>query len=534
VPDTLHQRIRDGRLPIDRCIEIGLCLTDALGQLHRRGLVHRDIKPSNIIFVGGVPKLADVGLVTSLGEARSFVGTEGFIPPEGPGTPQADIYSLGIVLYGMSTGKSHQDFPEPLPDLTTRPENARWLDLDAIILKACQAEVGRRYQTAEEMHQELLLLQGGESVRESRTSKRRWGLARKIGFATLAALALLIASAPFLKGVKHDYKPGPEAARLYEKGQWHYNQLTAEDHGKAFQYIAQTIQADGKFIEPYGELTMLYFWGKLRPHLTDQERCQRTRAIADKILGIDATHAEGHLALSYSHFLSRDWRGAESEVQQAIKLNPKLPIAHYLYCYYLTMQLRTEEARREGQQAELLEPPASGRIAAIPAAWPFIAERRFDLAIAQLRKALDLDRSFGLGRLFLGKCYEAQGNYVEALEVWNTGDLLAGDDPPERVQAAYTALRQAYATFGVHGYCRKWIELIQGDPAHPEEPSMFPKHELPGYYALLGDKAKALDELEAQFDKPNFWPTIKFEPLFDSLHDEPRYQELVRRAGLVP
>src|SRR5262249_8040777 len=71
----------------------------------------------------------------SLGEARSFVGTEGFIPPEGPGTPQADLYSLGIVLYAMSTGKSHQDFPEPLPDLTTRPENARWLELDAIILK---------------------------------------------------------------------------------------------------------------------------------------------------------------------------------------------------------------------------------------------------------------------------------------------------------------------------------------------------------------------------------------------------------------
>ena len=45
--------------------------------------MHRDIKPSNIIFVNGVPKLADIGLVAAANEARSYVGTEGFIPPRG-------------------------------------------------------------------------------------------------------------------------------------------------------------------------------------------------------------------------------------------------------------------------------------------------------------------------------------------------------------------------------------------------------------------------------------------------------------------
>src|SRR6185369_12847220 len=159
---------------------------------------------------------------------------------------QADIYSLGIVLYAISTGKSHQDFPEPLPDLTSRPDNARWLDLDAIILKACQADVRRRYHTAEEMHRELLLLQRGESVRQKRTARRRWALAKKVGLAMLVALALLIASAPFLKRAKHAYKPRAEAASLYKTGQWHYNQLTGEAHGKAFDYLTQAIQTDPK------------------------------------------------------------------------------------------------------------------------------------------------------------------------------------------------------------------------------------------------------------------------------------------------
>jgi hypothetical protein len=62
---------------IDETLEIGLALTTALEHLHRNGLVHRDVKPSNVIFVNGQPKLADIGLVSSVDATRSFVGTEG-------------------------------------------------------------------------------------------------------------------------------------------------------------------------------------------------------------------------------------------------------------------------------------------------------------------------------------------------------------------------------------------------------------------------------------------------------------------------
>jgi eukaryotic-like serine/threonine-protein kinase len=88
----------------DESITLGLSLTEALEALHKRGLTHRDIKPSNIVFSESVPKLADIGLVAASGQ-RSFVGTEGYIPPEGPGTPRADIYSLGKLIYETCTGK---------------------------------------------------------------------------------------------------------------------------------------------------------------------------------------------------------------------------------------------------------------------------------------------------------------------------------------------------------------------------------------------------------------------------------------------
>src|SRR3989441_10566191 len=85
-PHTLRSDLEHGRLPSARVLELGLALTEALDHLHKHGLVHRDIKPSNIIFVGGRPKLADIGLVTDAGDARSIVGTEGYLAPEGPGT----------------------------------------------------------------------------------------------------------------------------------------------------------------------------------------------------------------------------------------------------------------------------------------------------------------------------------------------------------------------------------------------------------------------------------------------------------------
>src|SRR5262249_33966307 len=140
VPRTLASELKSrGRLPLEDCLRIGLALTDALGHLHRQRLGHRDVKPSDIIFVVGGAQLADVGLVAGVGEAQSFVGTEGFIPPEGPGTPQADLYSLGIVLYVLSTGKSHQDFPEPLADFAAQANHRRWLEFDAVVHKACEA-----------------------------------------------------------------------------------------------------------------------------------------------------------------------------------------------------------------------------------------------------------------------------------------------------------------------------------------------------------------------------------------------------------
>jgi len=156
-PRTLsHEMALHERIPLEQGLLVSLSLTSALGYLHSRRLIHRDIKPSNIIFVNGLAKFADIGLITEAGEGVSYVGSAGYMPPEGPGESTGDIYSLGKVFYGMFMGKPCKSFPE-LPraaeEFTSTPALRQMNDL---ILKACHHDPRQRFQTAEELHEALV------------------------------------------------------------------------------------------------------------------------------------------------------------------------------------------------------------------------------------------------------------------------------------------------------------------------------------------------------------------------------------------
>ncbi len=157
----VRARAEGRRLPLGECLRIGISLAEALEFLHRQGLAHRDIKPQNIIFVQGQPKLADVGLIADVlrpDEERTWVGTPGFMPPppELPGTPQADIYGLGMVLYVIRTGREPALFPEVSTTLVETADHMDFIRFNTVILKACQPDRAERYASTAEMRDALL------------------------------------------------------------------------------------------------------------------------------------------------------------------------------------------------------------------------------------------------------------------------------------------------------------------------------------------------------------------------------------------
>ena len=221
-PRTLHSELsRQQRLPPVEAAQLVLRLAGALAHLHAHGLVHRDIKPSNVIFVSGQPKLADIGLVTDVGSSQSFVGTEGFIPPEGPGTPQADLYGLGKLLYELATGRDRMDFPQLPPLSSLAPSDGEragvrggdtvaLLELNEVMTRACAPEPKQRYASATELQVELNLFLAGRSLRHARNIERT--LARLKHFAAAACVFLLLAAGA-LWFVKNEERHANERAR---------------------------------------------------------------------------------------------------------------------------------------------------------------------------------------------------------------------------------------------------------------------------------------------------------------------------------
>jgi CHASE2 domain-containing sensor protein len=153
---------RRGKLPLPECLNLAVNLSAALHHLHENNLIHRDIKPSNIIFVNGQPKIADIGLVTVIATSRTdatYIGTPGYIPPEGPGTAAADVYSLGKVIYEAAMGRHVANYPALPTTLIERDDYKALLELNDLIIKACADNVALRYQSAVGLHDDLVRLQ---------------------------------------------------------------------------------------------------------------------------------------------------------------------------------------------------------------------------------------------------------------------------------------------------------------------------------------------------------------------------------------
>ncbi len=228
------------------CVQVALSLTAALSALHQGGLAHRDIKPSNIVFVRGVAKLADVGLVTELKDAAAestLIGSPPFMDPPVHGTPLGDLYGFGKVLYSMVTGRPAHDWPQLPPQAPEREDAEAFGELLHISLRACDPDRSRRYQTAEEIHKALLLLRVGHSLRRLQRLEELVGSLKR--FAAVAAVIACLAALIIYQAVEHRRQAAE--LRQHEVGSFVAYGTRALDEGDllgALPWFAEALRQD--------------------------------------------------------------------------------------------------------------------------------------------------------------------------------------------------------------------------------------------------------------------------------------------------
>jgi TolB-like protein/class 3 adenylate cyclase/Flp pilus assembly protein TadD len=319
----------------------------------------------------------------------------------------------------------------------------------------------------------------------------------------------------------------PEAHQFYLKGRYQWNKRTEEGFKKAIEYFDQAIAADPTYALAYAGVADCYSllgfhgWGIMAP----KEAFPKAKAAAAKALEIDRNLAEAHVSLAYvQQNYDWDFAGAESEFKRALELSPNYATAHQWYALHLVVAEKYAEAIAEMKQAQELDPLSL--IISTNVAWAFYFAREYDQMIEECQKGLELDPNFAGSHWILGQGYRQKGMYDEAIAEFQKAIDLSERDP---VRVA--VLGHAYAVAGKREEALKIINEL----TERSKQRYFPPYFIALIYTGLNANDEAFAWLEKAFaERSAGLIFLKAEPMFDPIRSDPRFQDLLRRAGLTP
>ena len=534
-PRTLRSDLADGRLPAARVLELGVALSEALAHLHGHGLVHRDVKPSNIIFVGGRPKLADIGLVTDASDQASLVGTEGYLPPEGPGTPAADVFALGKVLYEALTGLDRRRYPELPADLRAWPDARLAFELNSVLVRACAASGGDRYAGAATMHEDLKRLADGHSVR------RRWAWRHRRRAAVRGAMsvAVLLLAAWGLRwyadrggGARKESNAdvfeisgttNHAAWEAYRIGAYHGSGFTQREHLlKATPLLEKATELDPNWAAAHEALAWHYQDLVHHGPWLGRDGYPKSKAAAMKALALDATRNDARMVLARAMaYGDHDWTGAEREFRLLLARSPRSADYHASFGLSVLLSLgRIDEAVREIQRAIELDPPQKMHLAALAGCY-FYSER-YGEALDLYQQAKDLDPDWEWPRVGHAETLGMMNRAAEAIAELESDTAR---DPTSKT--ALGPLGFLYAVEGRTDRAREILGRLLADPGHG---TAFPTALV---CAGLGDADAALTNLERiEQEGGNLIARLRPDPRFKALRSHPRFRALLQRVRL--
>jgi len=314
-----------------------------------------------------------------------------------------------------------------------------------------------------------------------------------------------------------------EAYQLYIKGRYHWNQRSEVDLKKATEYFEQAIERDPTYARAHSGLADSYTTLGYLSHLAPRDVFPRANDAAMTAVRLDATLTEPHTSLAYVRFYHDwDWTAAEAEFRRALTLNPHYATAHQWYAVYLTAMGRFEEARAAIGRAQALDP--TSLVINTDVGFVLYYSRQYDAAIQQLQMVVDMNPDFALAHFWLGRAYQQQRRYDDAIAELRRVEAALHGWPVVRAAIGHVQ--------GVSGRTREALDMLDGLERLAKERYVTP-YGVALVHAGLGDEDQALAWLgRALIDRSHWLVWLKLDPRLDALRSDRRYEDLLVGVGL--
>ena len=308
-----------------------------------------------------------------------------------------------------------------------------------------------------------------------------------------------------------------EAYRFYVHGKNLTNKRSAKDALEAVKNFEDAIKLDPNFARAYAAMAEAYRALAILGGGLPREQFEKAKEAVTKALQIDNSLADAYSARGdLKHKYERDWVGAEKDFLTALELEPNNDLAHAQYAILLGEWGRFDEGMAEIDAALAIDPRSlvyqrdRGRI--------LYFARRYDEAIVQLKRVVELNANFTTAYSWLWSAYEMKGDYARAYETIINHQKQTNLDRVEVYQ-------KAYETAGWLGVKRKRLELSKF--------AVLGAYNIAKQCAVLGETEEAFDYLNRAIERRE-GPAgmLRVEPVFDILRGDPRFNELIKRIGL--
>ncbi|HSE25403.1 MAG TPA: protein kinase [Pyrinomonadaceae bacterium] len=324
-------------------------------------------------------------------------------------------------------------------------------------------------------------------------------------------------------GLTKKYTTDNEAYQHYLQGRFYWNRRTGENVKKAIEQFKAAADKDPGFALAYAGLGDCYAIASTYTGKRASETLPLAKSNAMRAIELDSSLAEPHATLGMINHFTGQMAEAEIEFKRAIELNPNYATAHHWYSRMLRAVGRADEAWAEIHRASELDPLSLVMLNNI--AEQEIERGNLTAAVNECNRMFDLDPNFWAAHQTFAIVLMKQGRNTEAL-----AEMQKSIDLSNRSNASLSFLAHINGVAGKRSEAESLIKELEERYNKGEADG----RDLAVAYAGLDDKDKAFAWLEKAFsDRSNFIAVLRLEPALDSLHSDPRWNDLLKRAGVA-